>query len=103
MEAYPAVPPGDPFAASQALFTALAAELAGPSAAGMTAFELEEFTDERGREVLLRLLQDHYDLRSLREEQQARANPAPATGPDGSPGPGWSPGTAGPWPPCSAR
>ena len=33
--------------------------------------------------MLLRLLQDHYDLRSMREEQQARANPAPVTGPDG--------------------
>jgi hypothetical protein len=83
MEAYSAVPPDDPFAISQAMFTALAAELAGPAAAGMTAFELEEFIDERGREVLLRLLQDHYDLRAMREEQQARANPAPPAGPDG--------------------
>ena len=83
MEAYSAVSPADPFAVSQAMFAALAAELAGPAAAGMTAFELEEFIDERGREVLLRLLQDHYDLRSLREEQQARANPGPVTGPDG--------------------
>jgi hypothetical protein len=83
MEAYSPVPPGDPFTASQAMFTALAAELAGPAAAGMTACELEELIDERGREVLLRLLQDHYDLRGLREEQQARADPAPAAGPDG--------------------
>jgi hypothetical protein len=83
MEAYPAVPPDDPFAISQAMFTTLAAELAGPAAAGMTAFELEELVGERGREVLLRLLQDHYDLRSMREEQQARANPAPGAGPGG--------------------
>ena len=83
MKAYSAVPLDDPFAVSQAMFTALAAELAGPAAAGMTAFELEELVGERGREVLLRLLQDHYDLRGIREEQQARANPAPAAGPDG--------------------
>jgi hypothetical protein len=83
MEAYSAVPADDPFAASQAMFTALAAELDGPAAAGMTAFELEELIDERGREVLLRLLQDHYDLRGIREEQQAREHPAPAAGPDG--------------------
>jgi hypothetical protein len=85
MEAYPPVPVGDPFAISQAMFTALAAELAGPAAAGMTAFELEQFVDERGQEVLLRLVQDHYDLRGMREEQQARTNPAPVTGPDGIP------------------
>jgi len=74
--------PGGLFAISQAMFAALAVG-AGPAAAGMTAFELEELVGERGREVLLRLLQDHYDLRGMREEQQARANPAPVTGPDG--------------------
>lgn len=31
----------------------------------MTAFELEEFVDGRGQEMLLRLLQDHYDLRKI--------------------------------------
>jgi hypothetical protein len=85
MEAYSPVSPDDPFAISQAMFTALAAELAGPAAAGMTAFELEQFVDQRGQEVLRRLLQDHYDLRGMREEQQARATPAPVTGPDGIP------------------
>jgi hypothetical protein len=65
------------------MFTALAAELAGPAAAGLTAFELEEFLDERGREVVRQLLQDHYDLREVREEQQAREQRAPARGPDG--------------------
>jgi hypothetical protein len=53
----------------------LTAELAGPAAAGMTAFELEQFVDERRQEVLQSLLQDHYDLRGMREEQQARVNP----------------------------
>jgi hypothetical protein len=83
MAAYCAVPPDDPFAISKAMFTGLAAELAGPAAAGLTAFELEEFLDERGREVVRQLLQDHYDLRELREERQAREQRAPARGPDG--------------------
>src|ERR1035438_4451296 len=54
-----------------------------PAAAGMTACELEELVDERGREVLRQLVQDHYGLRAVREEQQAREQRALATGPDG--------------------
>jgi hypothetical protein len=83
MAAYCAVPPDDPFAISRAMFTALTAELGGPAAAGLTAAELEDFLDERGRNVLHQLLQDHYDLRKMREEQQAREHPAPVTGTDG--------------------
>jgi hypothetical protein len=80
--AYCAVPPDDPFAISKAMLAALAAELAGPAAAGLTACELEDLLDERGREVIRQLLQDHYDLRAAREEQQAREQRAPAAGPD---------------------
>jgi len=65
------------------MFAALAAELAGPAAAGLTASGLEELLDERGREVMRQLLQDHFDLRKIREEQQAREHPGPAQGPDG--------------------
>ena len=65
------------------MFTALAAELAGPAAAGLTACELEKLLDDRGREVLRQLLQDHLDLRALQEEQQARACRAPAASTDG--------------------
>jgi hypothetical protein len=83
MAAYSAVPPDDPFAASTGMFTALAAELAGPAAAGLTACELEKLLDDRGREVLRQLLQDHLDLRALQEEQQARACRAPAASTDG--------------------
>ena len=83
MAAYCAVPPEDPFAASAALFAALAADLAGPAAAALTASGLEELLDERGRGVLNQLQQDHYDLRKMREEQQAREHPAPVTGTDG--------------------
>jgi len=35
MAAYATVPPDDPFAVSKAMFDALAAELAGPAAAGL--------------------------------------------------------------------
>jgi hypothetical protein len=83
VEAYAAVPPDDPFAASKAMFAALADELAGPAAAGLTAAEVEELIDEESRKAVLRLLQDHYDLRALREEQQARKHPGPVEGPDG--------------------
>jgi hypothetical protein len=83
MAAYCAVPPDDPFAFSKAMFTALTAELAGLAAAGLTAFELEDLLGERGREVVRQLLQDHYELRASREEQQAREQRAPATGTDG--------------------
>jgi hypothetical protein len=79
MAAYATVPPEDPFAVSKAMFAALAAELAGPAAAGLTACELEDLLDERGREVIRQLLQDHFDLRAAREEQQAREHPGPVT------------------------
>jgi hypothetical protein len=83
MAAYSAVPADDPFAASRGLFDVLASELAGPAAAGLTACELEELMDERGREVMRQLLQDHFDLRRMREEQDARERHAPVTGTDG--------------------
>ena len=83
MEAYATVPPDDPFAVSKGMFTALAADLAGPATAGLTACELEELLDGRGREVLRQLLQDHFDLRAAREEQRARERRASVTGADG--------------------
>jgi hypothetical protein len=83
MEAYCPVPPDDPFAVSRDMFSTLAAELAGPAAAGLTACQLEELLDERGREVQRQLLQDHLDLRAAREERQARQRRAPVTGADG--------------------
>ena len=84
MDAYAAVPPGNPFSASVCLFTGLAAELAGPGTAGMTACQLEELLDERGREIQRQLLQDHLNLRAAREEAEARERSAPVTGPDGT-------------------
>ena len=83
MAAYCADPPDDPFAVSRSMFDALAGELAGPAAAGLTACELEELIDEESRKAVRQLLQDHFDLRAAREEQQAREQRAPAAGPDG--------------------
>jgi hypothetical protein len=77
------ISPDDPFVISKAMFTALAAGLAGPSAARLTACELEGLLDERGREVIRQLQQDHFGLRAAREEQQARGHRAPVTGTDG--------------------
>jgi len=36
-----------------------------------------------GRDLLRQLLQDHLDLRQVREERAVRAHPAPVTGADG--------------------
>src|SRR5260370_28446916 len=83
MAAYATVPHDDRFAVWKARFSALAGELAGPAAAGLTACELEELLDEECRKVIRQLLQDHYDLRTVREEQRARAQRAPAAGTDG--------------------
>jgi hypothetical protein len=72
-----------PFAASAELFTTLVQELQSAEAAGLTAFELEDLLAERGREVQRQLLQDHLDLRAVREEQAAREHRPAATGADG--------------------
>ena len=103
MAAYATIPPDDPFAVSKAMFAALAGELAGPAAGALTACELEELIDEESRKAVLQLLQDHYDLRALREEQQARKHPAPVAGTDGITRTRLETGTAGCWPRCSAR
>ena len=83
MEPYALIPGAGPFAASVDAFAALVAELEGPGAAGLTACELEDLLAERGREVQRQLLQDHLDLRAVREEQAAREHHAAATGADG--------------------
>jgi hypothetical protein len=65
------------------MFDALAGELAGPAAAALTAFELEELLEESGREVIRQLLQDHCDLRKMREEPRKTMRP-PDTAPAGN-------------------
>jgi hypothetical protein len=83
MEPYAPIGGADPFAASMQLVTALVAELQAPEAAGLTAYELEQFIAGRGREVQRQMVQDHLDLRAAREEDAAREHHTPAVGPDG--------------------
>ena len=73
----------DPFAASRSAFDALTLELGAEEAAGLGHGELEELLEGRGRELLRQLLQDHLDLRQVREERAVRTRPAPVTGADG--------------------
>jgi hypothetical protein len=69
MKTYDTAAPADPFARSRTCFESLAGELAGGRAGEMTHDQLEELIGARGRELERRLLQDHLDLRALREEQ----------------------------------
>ncbi|MFI6729958.1 ISKra4 family transposase [Streptomyces sp. R-74717] len=87
MEQYDTGAAADPFARSVDAFETLTRTLSGSSAAGWTHAELEEQLETAGRELML-LLQDHLDLRALREEEQTRnaGRPRPV-GPDGIPRP----------------
>src|SRR5258707_7658266 len=82
MEPYAPIGGADPFAASMKLVTALVTELQAAEAAGLTAYELEQFVAGRGREVLRQMVQDHLYLRAAREEETAREHGAPVVGPD---------------------
>jgi hypothetical protein len=68
MEPYDTVVDADPFATSRNDFESLASELAGEPAAQLTHDRLEDLVEGRGRELLRQLLQDHLDLRAVREE-----------------------------------
>ena len=83
MQPWAAVTATDPFAASRSAFDALAVELGAEGAARLGHGELEDLLELRGRELLRQLLQDHLELRQVREEQAVRAHPAPVTGADG--------------------
>ena len=62
--------PGDEaFGGSRGCFEDIAGWLAGTETASLGHGELEDGLDRRGRELLRRLLQDHLDLRSAREER----------------------------------
>lgn len=69
MKTYGTTAPADPFACSRICFESLAEDLAGDRAGEMTHDQLEELIGVRGRELERQLLQDHLDLRALREEQ----------------------------------
>ncbi|MER5436828.1 ISKra4 family transposase [Streptomyces sp. NPDC002588] len=63
----------DPFADSLSAFEALTTTLSGSDAGTWTHTDLEEYLDLAGRELLRLLLQDHLDLRAMREEEQIRS------------------------------
>ena len=69
MKTYGTPAAADPFTRSRICFESLAEELAGGRAGEMTHDQLEELVETRGRELERQLLQDHLDLRALREEQ----------------------------------
>ncbi|MBT2452931.1 ISKra4 family transposase [Streptomyces sp. ISL-43] len=74
----------DPFARSVSAFETLMCTLSGTDASAWTHAELEEHLDAAGRELLRQLLQDHLDLRAMREEEQVRTGSRPAVvGPEG--------------------
>jgi hypothetical protein len=67
-DAVPCVLAEDAFARSRAAFDVLTATLAGAEAGGWAHDQLEEHLETGGRELLRLLLQDHLDLRALREQ-----------------------------------
>jgi hypothetical protein len=86
MTGYGAAPAPDPFAASRTAFEDLASTLAGDQATALTHDGLEELVDTRGLALLRQLLQDHYDLRANREEEETAGRAKErlrVVGPDG--------------------
>ena len=83
MEPYAPIPGTGPFAASMDLFTALVTDLQDPAAGRLTAGEVEELLAGRGREVLRQMVQDHLDLRAVREQEAARERGRAVMGADG--------------------
>jgi hypothetical protein len=69
MAIYDTPAPAGPFARSRACFESLAEDLASGRAQDMTHDQLEELIGTRGREVQRQLLQDHLDLRAIREQE----------------------------------
>ena len=69
MQGYAAEPEGGAFAQSRVYYGELEAWLSGTEAAGLRHADLEEQLQERGRELLRRLHQDHLDLLAAREER----------------------------------
>jgi hypothetical protein len=69
MKTYDTPAPADPFARSRICFESLAGDLAGGRTQEMTHDQLEELIGTRGREVQRQLLQDHLDLRAIRERE----------------------------------
>ncbi|MFD7836160.1 ISKra4 family transposase [Streptomyces sp. NPDC059761] len=73
MKPYDTHATADPFARSVSASETLMCTLSGSDASAWTHAELEEHLDAAGPELLRQLLQDHLDLRGVREEEQVRA------------------------------
>ena len=70
MQEYAPVPDGGAFARSREYFGETEQWLASGEAAGLRHADLEEQLQERGREMLRRMFQDHLGLRGAREERR---------------------------------
>ncbi len=78
MQEYAAEPEGGAFTESRAYYRELEEWLSGEGAAGLRHADLEDQLQERGRELLRRMHQDHLDLLAAREERRDGVR-----GPDG--------------------
>ncbi|WP_425824790.1 hypothetical protein [Streptomyces fractus] len=87
MERYDAPPSADDFEAATNLFEVLVSDLVAPETGGLAHHMLEELIEERGRDLLRQLFQDHLDLREHREREAAAAHRPQVLGPDGLPRP----------------
>ena len=79
MQEYADQPDGGSFAQSRGYFEELVAWAAGPDAAGLELAGLEEGLEERARELMRLVLQDHLRQRQAREERREGVR-----GPDGA-------------------
>ncbi|MER6571053.1 ISKra4 family transposase [Streptomyces sp. NPDC001093] len=88
MEHYDTRGTPEAFARSVGAFHLLTATLSGQEAGEWTHGELEEHLQEAGRALMRQLLQDHLDLRAIREEEHLAVRPGlRVTGPEGRPRP----------------
>ncbi|PYC65733.1 ISKra4 family transposase [Streptomyces tateyamensis] len=84
MKQYDTHATADPFARSINAFETLMGTLSGGDADAWTHAELEEHLETAGRELLRQLLQDHLDLRAVREENLVCSGAGPVVrGPEG--------------------
>src|SRR5262249_61575453 len=73
MKTYGTPAAADPFARSRLCFESLVEDLTSGRAGEMTHDQMEELIGARGREVQRQLLQDHLDLRAIREQEALAA------------------------------
>ncbi|MFG2369360.1 ISKra4 family transposase [Streptomyces mirabilis] len=87
MEPYDALPEPDPYLASRDAFERLISTLGDGPAADMPHDELEARLEQRGRELLRQLMQNHLDQRARKEEATLRADGGQplVLGPEGQP------------------